>query len=112
MLVNTLIAATTYRRQEFGQQRLAGATPRQVLRMVGVESAVLTITGVLFGSLASLATIVPYSIARTGSVLPDAPVAIYLGDRGGGGALTLAASLGAARRAIRTPAARAVALTG
>ena len=55
MLVNTLIAATTYRRREFGQQRLAGATRGQVLRMVGVEGVVLAVTGVLFGALASLA---------------------------------------------------------
>src|SRR4029453_15600277 len=72
MVVNTLIAATTYRRQEFGQQRLAGATPRQVRRMVLVESAVLTITGLLFGSLASLAAIVPHSGARTVWLLPAA----------------------------------------
>src|SRR5262249_13554464 len=34
MLINTLIAATTHRRREFAQQRLAGATPVQVLRVV------------------------------------------------------------------------------
>ncbi len=112
MVVNTLIAATTYRRQEFGQQRLAGATPRQVRRMVLVESAVLTITGLLFGSLASLATIVPYSIARTDSILPDAPVFIWPAIALVAALLTLAASLGTTRRALRTPATQAVALTG
>jgi len=112
MVVNTLIAATTYRRQEFGQQRLAGATPRQVRRMVLVEGAVLTVTGVLFGSLASLATILPYSVARTDSLLPDAPVLIWPAIALVAAVLTLAASLGAARRALRTPATQAVALTG
>jgi putative ABC transport system permease protein len=107
MLVNTLVAATTYRRREFGQQRLAGSTPPQVLRMVTLESLVLAATGVLFGSLASLATVVPYSIARTDSVLPDTTIAISLGIVTAAAALTLAASLGATRRAIRTPAIRA-----
>ena len=50
MLVNTLLAATTYRRGEFARQRLAGATPGQVLGMVVAESALLTVTGVLFGT--------------------------------------------------------------
>jgi len=107
MLVNTLVAATTYRRREFGQQRLAGSTPPQVLRMVTLESLVLAATGVLFGSIASIATVVPYSIARTDSVLPDATIAISLGIVTAAAALTLAASLGATRRAIRTPAIRA-----
>nr|MDT0664703.1 ABC transporter permease [Micromonospora sp. DSM 115978] len=71
MLVNTVISTTAYRRREFGQQRLIGSTPPQVLRMVGLESLVLVVTGVLAGSLASLVTVLPYSYARTGDWLPD-----------------------------------------
>ncbi|WP_435888996.1 FtsX-like permease family protein, partial [Streptomyces niveus] len=62
MLINTLYAATTYRTREFGQQRLAGATPGQVLGMVAVESLVLTVTGVFFGTVAALAGAVPFSL--------------------------------------------------
>ncbi|HEY0451121.1 FtsX-like permease family protein [Actinophytocola sp.] len=109
MLINTLVAATFHRRREFGQQRLVGSTPPQVLGMVGVEGAVLTAVGVLFGTLASAAAIVPYSIARTGSALPDATIGIYLGIVSTAVVLTFAASLGAAGRAIRTPAVQAVA---
>ena len=109
MLVNTLVAATTHRRREFGQQRLVGSTPGQVLRMVGLEGAALAVTGVLFGSVAAVATVVPYSIARTDKVFPDLSIAIYLGVVVVAGALTLAASLGTARRAIRIPAVEAVA---
>jgi ABC-type antimicrobial peptide transport system permease subunit len=109
MLINTLIAATIHRRREFGQQRLAGSTPQQVLRMVGLESISLVATGVLFGSIASLFTVIPYSIARTGSIVPDATLAIYLGVVGAAAIVTLASSLGAARHAIRTPAVEAVA---
>jgi ABC-type antimicrobial peptide transport system permease subunit len=107
MLVNTLVAATTYRRQEFAQLRLAGSTPGQVLRMVSLESIVLVVTGVLLGSVAAIFTVVPYSIARTDSILPSG-FAIYLGVVAVAAVLTLAASLGAARLAIRTPAVEAV----
>ena len=104
MLLNTLIAATTHRRQEFGQQRLAGSTPPQVLRMVGLESLVLAATGVLFGSLASILTVVPFAIARTGSRRPESTIAIHLAVVGAAVLLTLASSLAATRRALRTPA--------
>jgi len=110
MLVNTLVAATLHRRREFGQQRLAGLTPGEVLRAVALEAVALVATGVLLGSLASLFTVVPYSIARTGSLVPDATVAIYLGIVAAAVALTLASSLGAARRALRAPAVEAVAV--
>ncbi|GIF51903.1 putative ABC transport system permease protein [Asanoa ferruginea] len=111
MLVNTLVAATTYRRREFGQQRLTGATPGQVRRMVGAESAVLAFTGVLFGSLASLATILPFTIARTDRLVPDAPALIWPAIAVVAVVLTMTASIGTARRALRTPATEAVGLT-
>lgn len=109
MLVNTLIAATTYRGREFGQQRLVGSTPSQVLSMVTSEAIVLAVTGVLFGSIASLVTVVSYSIARTSSVVPDSPVAIYFGIVAVAATVTLTSSLATARRVIRTPAIEAVA---
>lgn len=109
MLINSLVAATVYRRREFGQQRLVGSTPPQVLRMVGIEGLALIVTGLLFGSFAGLVGVIPYSIARTGSVLPDSTIGIYLGIVGTVVVLTLASSVGAARRTIRTPAVEAVA---
>lgn len=107
MVVNTLIATTTYRRREFGQQRLVGSTPPQVLRMVGLESAVIVVTAVVFGSLAAVVTIIPYSILKTDEVFPDTTIAVYLGVVTLAGLLTFGASLGSAQRAIRTPAVRA-----
>ncbi|WP_399476419.1 hypothetical protein [Streptomyces sp. TRM68367] len=56
--------------REFGQQRLAGATPGQVLGVVGAEGVILTVTGLLFGTLAALAGIVPFTVVRTDTVLP------------------------------------------
>jgi FtsX-like permease family/YjbR len=109
ILINTLVAATTHRRQEFAQLRLAGATPPQVLRVVSLESIVLLVTGVVFGTVAALFTIVPYSIARTGSLVPDSTAAIYLGVVGAAAMLALASGVSPVRRAIRAPAIEAVA---
>lgn len=110
MLVNSLYAATTYRTREFGGQRLAGATPNQVLGMVGVEGLILTVTGVFFGTVAGLAGILPFTIVRTDSVLPDQGLGIWLCVVAVAAAVTLGTSLVTARRALRTPAVEAVAL--
>ncbi|MCX4907881.1 ABC transporter permease [Streptomyces sp. NBC_00878] len=112
MLVNSLYAATTYRRREFGQQRLAGATPGQVLGMVGIESLVLTATGVFFGTAAGLAGIIPFTMVRTDSdsVLPDHGLGIWLGIVAVAGAAVLVTCLVTARRALRTPAVEVVSL--
>ncbi|MBC6460570.1 ABC transporter permease [Actinomadura sp. HBU206391] len=109
MLINTLVAATTYRRREFGGQRLVGATRGQVLRMVTFEGIALAATGVLFGGIASLVTVLPYSIAMTDTVVPDSPIWIFTGIVAVAVTVTLAAGVGTARRVVRTPAIEAVA---
>ncbi|MFI2510458.1 FtsX-like permease family protein [Streptomyces sp. NPDC018972] len=111
MLVNSLYAATTYRSREFGQQRLAGATPGQVLGVVGAEGAILTVAGVFFGTMAALAGVVPFTVVRTDGVLPDQFLGTWLATVAVTAAVTLGTSLGTARRVLRTPAVRAVALT-
>ena len=108
MLVNSLYAATTYRSREFGQQRLAGATPGQVLGVVGTEGAILTVAGVFFGTLAALAGVVPFTVVRTDGVLPDQFLGIWLAMVAVAAAVTLGTSLFTARRVLRTPAVRAV----
>ncbi|SEG53546.1 putative ABC transport system permease protein [Actinacidiphila yanglinensis] len=104
MLVNLVVAETTARRREFAQLRLTGATPRQVLRLVTAETVLTLVTGLLFGLLASLMSIVPYSLAVTDKALPDASFAICPAVVAGVAVLTLAAGLGAARRSTRAPA--------
>jgi FtsX-like permease family len=104
MLVNTLAAVTAERRAELGRQRLAGATPRQVLGMVAVESATLAAIGVAAGSVASLVTILPFSYARTDTPVPDASWLAYVGVVVLAAALTLGTAVAAAGRALRTPA--------
>ncbi|MGW1952782.1 FtsX-like permease family protein [Streptomyces sp. NPDC001920] len=110
MLVNSLYAATGYRMREFGQQRLAGATEGQVLGMVGVEGLILTVTGVLFGALAALAGIVPFTVVRTDDVLPGQVLGIGAAVVAVAAVVTLGTCLATARRMLRTPAVRAVAV--
>ncbi|MDL4774971.1 FtsX-like permease family protein [Actinomadura xylanilytica] len=108
MLVNTLVTATTHRRREFGQQRLAGATPGQVLGTVALESAVLAATGVVCGAVAALFTVLPFSIARSGTAVPDGGPGIFVAVAALAVVLTGVTALGTARRTVRTPAVAAV----
>ncbi|MDO0909694.1 FtsX-like permease family protein [Streptomyces sp. DT2A-34] len=110
MLINSLYAATSYRVREFGQQRLAGATPGQVLGMVGAETLILTVTGVLFGMVAALAGIVPFTMVRTDGVLPGEVYGIGAAVVAAAAAVTLGTSLVTARRMLRTAAVGAVAV--
>ncbi|WP_371600584.1 FtsX-like permease family protein [Streptomyces sp. NBC_00564] len=108
MLVNSLYAATTYRSREFGQQRLAGATPGQVLAMIGVEGLVVTVTGVLLGTVAALAGLIPFTIVRTDATWPDQGLGIWFTIVAVAATVTLGTSLFTARRTLRTPAVAAV----
>ncbi|MBO2448809.1 hypothetical protein J4573_17025 [Actinomadura barringtoniae] len=76
--------------------------------MVAGEAPVLAATGVLAGTLASLVTIIPFSIARSGSPIPHGNVLLYLAVVTIAAVLALATSLTAARRTLRTPAIDAV----
>lgn len=107
MLVNTLLAATGHRRAEFARQRLAGATPAQVLGMVVAESVLLTATGVLAGTVASAMTIVPFGFARIGDALPPVSGVAYAVIVGVTVVLTFATVVGAARRAVAVRAVEA-----
>ncbi|MER5964641.1 FtsX-like permease family protein [Streptomyces sp. NPDC002057] len=111
MLVNSLYAATSDRGREFGQQRLAGATPGQVLSMVAAEGLVLTVLGVVFGTVAGIAGILPFNAVRTDAVLPDQGPGIWLGIVAIAAGATLITTLCTAVRVLRTPAIDAVAVT-
>jgi len=108
MLVNSLYAATTYRGGEFGRQRLAGASPGQVLGTVGVEGLILTAVGLFFGTVAALAGIIPFTAVRTDSVLPHQGLGIWLAVVAIAAAATIGTSLATARGVLRTPAVKAV----
>ncbi|MFI6345020.1 FtsX-like permease family protein [Streptomyces sp. NPDC050560] len=110
MLINSLYAATSYRGPEFGRQRLAGSTPRQVLATVATEGVVLSVTGLFFGTVAALAGIIPFTMVRTDATLPDQGPGIWLAVAGIGAAATLVTGLVTTRRALHTPAVSAVAV--
>lgn len=48
--VNTLTVAVLSRRREFAVQRLAGATHRQVRRMLLIEAAIIGVAGLVLGT--------------------------------------------------------------
>jgi putative ABC transport system permease protein len=108
MLVNTLIAATAHRRREFAQQRLAGSTRGQLTAMVALEGLLVTVTGVLAGSAASLFTILPFGSARADRIWPDATPIAYGVIVAAAIALTTLAILGTTRRTVRGPAVEAI----
>jgi putative ABC transport system permease protein len=104
MLVNMLIAATAHRRREFAQQRLAGATRGQIVAMVALEGALVTVTGVFGGAVASLFTVLPFGSARVGQIWPDASPAAFVVVAAIAVALTGSALVQTTRRTLRGPA--------
>ncbi|MCD0447908.1 ABC transporter permease [Actinocorallia sp. API 0066] len=103
LLVNTLATSTTARRREFAQLRLAGATPRQLLTMVALESLALAVAGAVLGLLAAAATIVPFSYARTDAWLPEFSLALPATVTLLTLAVTVATPLLVARGSLRQP---------
>ncbi|MCE7003361.1 FtsX-like permease family protein [Kibdelosporangium philippinense] len=100
-VINTLVVETADRRREFGLLRLSGARRGQVLRMVGVEGAAITLAGLILGTIVSAGTLVPFSLATTDSVVPYGPVWIYLVVSAAVGLLTMIASMIPAWIALR-----------
>ncbi|WP_053206436.1 FtsX-like permease family protein [Jiangella muralis] len=108
-VINVLSASTGARRREFGLQRLTGATRSQVLRMVGAEGVLVAAVGITLGTLASVATLVPFSLARADQLTPSGSPLIYLGVVAVALGLTLAATLLPAWQVLRQRAAQAAA---
>ncbi|MCX4094165.1 ABC transporter permease [Nocardia sp. alder85J] len=101
MLVDLIVVALTERRREFAQQRLLGATPRQLLGVVGVESALTLVVGLLFGTLGAAVTVVPFGIRTTHRLLPSVSIACYLGVIAVVATLTFATAVLVTRRHTR-----------
>ncbi|MFD8498604.1 FtsX-like permease family protein [Amycolatopsis sp. NPDC059657] len=78
-VINNLSLAITKRRREFGLQRLTGSTKDQVLRMTAIEGAQAGIIGIVLGTLITPLTLVPFSLARTGSPIPSGSPWMYIG---------------------------------
>ncbi|HEY3506096.1 MAG TPA: ABC transporter permease [Actinocatenispora sp.] len=65
-VVNTFAIATVARRREFADLRLAGATHRQVRRMVGTETALSVTVGVVLGCAVTAVVYGAFSVAQDG----------------------------------------------
>lgn len=65
-VVNTFAIATVARRREFADLRLAGATARQVRRMVGTETALSVAVGVVLGAAVTAIVYGAFSVAQDG----------------------------------------------
>ncbi|WBB57825.1 ABC transporter permease [Streptomyces sp. WMMC500] len=106
-VVNNLVLSVSGRRREFGLQRLAGATRRQVLRMLTIEALIVAGIGVGLGTAAAATALVPFSHAAADSVLSSGPPSIYAAIVAGAVALALTATLVPGWAALRTRPAEA-----
>lgn len=97
----TLIAATRERRREFGLLRVTAATPRQVLTMVCAEAVLTALAGIVLGTLAAAATVVPYAIVKTDSPIPSGSPWAYLAIVAGTILIALLSTLVPAVRTLR-----------
>ncbi|AZM47354.1 ABC transporter permease [Streptomyces sp. WAC 06738] len=106
-VVNNLVLSVSGRRREFGLQRLAGATRRQVLRMLTIEALIVAGIGVALGTAAAATALVPFSHAAADSLLPSGPLSIYAAIVSAAVALALTATLVPGWAALRARPAEA-----
>jgi putative ABC transport system permease protein len=92
-VVNSQVMATSARRREFGLQRLTGSTRGQVVRMMFVEAGLVSVIGIVLGTIVSTTTLVPFTLVTDGSLLPHGPAWLYLGVIGTAAALTVVSTL-------------------
>ncbi|MFC5143221.1 FtsX-like permease family protein [Streptomyces aureoversilis] len=102
-VINALVAVTRQRNREFGLQRLTGATRGQVIGMLSVEGGLVAVIGTVLGTVAAATTIVPYSLVKNGTPMPEGSIGIYLAIIGGALALIFGATLVPSWRGMRTP---------
>ncbi|MEU2558851.1 FtsX-like permease family protein [Streptomyces longispororuber] len=107
-LVNTQALATTERRREFMLQRLIGATRRQVMQMMAMEAALVSVAGIVLGSLVAALTLVPLSMSVLGTATPEGSPWIFVTVVGAAFALTLATTLVSAVTVLRNRPVEAV----
>ncbi|MFE0132205.1 FtsX-like permease family protein [Streptomyces sp. NPDC059037] len=77
-VVNTLAMSVSERVREFAMLRLAGASRRQVLRMLRTEALSVLLIGTALGSGIALAVLTAFSIGMTGSAAPSVAPLVYV----------------------------------
>ncbi|MER7233525.1 FtsX-like permease family protein [Streptomyces olivaceus] len=98
--VNTLVMTVLDRRRELHTLRLVGSTRRQVLRMLGWESLLVSAAGVVLGTAIAMITLTPMMRGLTGES-PHVPPLLYGAFAATAVALGLAAVALPARAALR-----------
>ncbi|MFI7448530.1 FtsX-like permease family protein [Nonomuraea sp. NPDC049714] len=107
-VVNTLAMSSADRTRELALLRLVGATKRQVLRMLRLETLTSVLISVAAGTAISLATLSAFGIGMTGSALPHMPLSTYAAVIAAVTALALLATALPARLALRQHPAEAI----
>ncbi|CAM5239923.1 FtsX-like permease family protein OS=Streptomyces tendae OX=1932 GN=GUR47_20395 PE=3 SV=1 [Streptomyces tendae] len=98
--VNTLVMTVLDRRRELHTLRLVGSTRRQVLRMLGWESLLVSAAGVALGTAIAMITLTPMMRGLTGE-FPHVPPLLYAAFAATAATLALAAATLPARTALR-----------
>lgn len=103
-VVNTLAMSVAERVREFALLRLAGATRRQVLRMLRTEALSVLFLATALGSGIALAVLTAFSVGMTGRAAPTVTPLLYVAVVGVAGLLALLASALPGRAALRVRA--------
>ncbi|GAA0401391.1 ABC transporter permease [Streptomyces luteireticuli] len=90
-VANSLVLETLGRERELALLRLAGATSRQVMRMVWAEAGMVVLIAVVLGVLVPLPALVTVSLGLTGSPVPWVPPGLLAGVVGAAGAVGVGA---------------------
>ncbi|WP_030974157.1 FtsX-like permease family protein [Streptomyces sp. NRRL S-1824] len=100
-VVNTLAMSVSERIKEFAMLRLAGATRRQVLRMLRIEALSILLIAAVLGTGIALAVLTAFSIGMTGSASPTVMPVAYATVVGAAALLVLVASALPGRVALK-----------
>lgn len=100
-LVNALVAALSGHRRELALLRLAGATRRQVRRMLETEALVVAAVGAFAGAGAALAALIPLAITTAGTPWPSGPAWVLVDGLAVVAALVLIPTLVVSRTTLR-----------
>lgn len=103
-VVNTLAMSVSERVREFALLRLAGATRRQVLRMLRTEALSVLLLAVALGSAVALAVLTAFSVGMTGRAAPAVVPLVYATVVAAAGLLALVATALPGRVALRVRA--------
>ncbi|WP_195706642.1 ABC transporter permease [Paramicrobacterium fandaimingii] len=76
-VVNTLVMATTERRNEFALLRRLGATPGQVTTMTFLESGMVSVLAVVLGTAITVIPLAGIAFGVSGQLIPTFPPVIY-----------------------------------